>query len=422
MATYRWIALSFFFTAAFAIPSFAQNEDAAVEDESVVVPQATEEKSEPWWRWSRMTGEWGGRRSRWEESGITFGGGLTYDQTHGAFGGVRRRWTSRGLLNLELTVDLKPLFGLEGGTFYTDYQAFIGRDASRDIGDIQAFSNIDANSRSQLAEFWYEQWLFHKALRFKVGRVDANSEFAFPENGADFINSSMGFSPTIFLLPTYPDVASGFNLFVYPTEQLSASFGVYDGALQRNVHTGVHGPHTLNLGDLFFIGEVDGRWTLAGGVLPGRLGLGGWGHTGRLEQFEGGAQGGTAGAYLVFDQMLWREHPQDEKDIQGIATFFQYGYADADVSEVGEHLGTGFTWTGLIPHRDEEVLGLGATWARLSDHVGFRRDFELALELFYKLRLTPWATIKPDLQYIINPSGGSVSDVLAATVRVELTF
>ena len=151
-----------------------------------------------------------------------------------------------------------------------------GRNASRDIGDIQAFSNIDAGDRSQVGELWYEQWLFEKRLRFKIGRLDANNEFAFVEHGAEFLHSSMGPSPTIFVLPTYPDPASSVNLFVYPTEGLSLGFGVYDGAASRGVTTGVHGPHTLRGGDLFFIGGLDSQWTLGPQQLPGRLGLGGW--------------------------------------------------------------------------------------------------------------------------------------------------
>ena len=103
-----------------------------------------------WLGWERMTGEWGGVRPRLEDQGFTFGGGFIFDDSHGGIGGIRRRWAARGLLDLELTVDLEKLMGLEGGTFYTDYQAFVGYDASRDIGDIQSFDNIDINPRSQL--------------------------------------------------------------------------------------------------------------------------------------------------------------------------------------------------------------------------------------------------------------------------------
>ena len=134
---------------------------------------------------------------------------------------------------------------------------------------------------------WYEQWLWNKRFRFKIGRVDANSEFAFVDNGAEFINSSFGFSPTIFLLPTYPDPASSANFFLYPAEHLSFGVGVYDGAASRGVRTGVHGPGTLDGGELFFIGELAGQWAVGPHALPGRVGLGGWGHSGGLDVSQG---------------------------------------------------------------------------------------------------------------------------------------
>jgi porin len=370
-----------------------------------------------------MSGEWGGLRSRLEEHGLDLGGGFIFDDSRGGIGGIRRRWAARGLLDIELTVDLEKLVGLADGTFYTDYQAFVGYDGSRDIGDIQAFANIDTNRRSQLAEFWYEQWLWNKAFRFKIGRVDANSEFAFVDHGADFINSSFGITPTAFVLPTYPDPASGANFFLYPTEHISFGFGLYDGAASRGVHTGVHGPDTLDGSDLFFIGELDFKWAVGPQALPGRIGLGGWGHNGRFERFSGAFQDGTTGAYMTLDQMAWREKAAVEDDPQGIGVFFQYGYADEAVSEVADHIGAGLIWTGAFAGRDEDILGIGVTYARLSDEADFVHDHETAVEWFYKVQLTPWLALKPDVQYIINPSGGGdIDDVLVGTVRVDVVF
>jgi porin len=134
-------------------------------------------------------------------------------------------------------------------------------------------------------------------------------------------------------------------------------------------------------------------------------------------------QHGADGAYLTVDQMLWREHADSQDDPQGIGAFFQYGWADEDVSEVTQHLGAGFSWTGMIPGRDEDIAGLGASWARLSDHAEFVENHETAIEWFYKIQVTPWMSLKPDVQYIVNPSsGGEGDDVLVGTVRVDVTF
>ena len=66
--------------------------------------------------------------------------------------------------------------------------------------------NADADGRTQIAELWYQQLFLDQKVRVKVGK-DANSEFAVPQNGVAFLNSSFGHSPTI-AMPTYPDVRS----------------------------------------------------------------------------------------------------------------------------------------------------------------------------------------------------------------------
>jgi carbohydrate-selective porin OprB len=332
-----------------------------------------------------------------EERGVTFGASYIFDYSVNGAGGIRRRDTARSLFDLSATWNLKPVLDIDDGTAFLNFQNLVGRDASRDTGDLQKFSNIDGNSRMQLAEFWYEQWLFSKRCRFKIGRMQSDSDFAFVENGGEFIHGSQGHSPTIFVMPVYPDPASGLALFLYPTETMYLSFGMYDGVLGQGVHTGIHGPHTLDLSHLFFIGEIGKKWTLAQHRLSGRLSLGGWGHNGTFTQFSESVQHGTAGLYLVLEQMLWRKNPELEEDAQGIATFLQYGYADKTVSEIAHHLGAGLTWTGFFSGRDNDVIGIGTNWAWLSDDAGFRHGYELAFEWFYKFAFSQQMVLKLDL-------------------------
>jgi carbohydrate-selective porin OprB len=74
----------------------------------------------------------------------------------------------------------------------------------------------------------------------------------------------------------------------------------------------------------------------------------------------------------------------------------QYGYADADLSAVDHHLGTGITWTGLIPARDDDAFGIGVTAAHLSQKTGagFRMDYEVTTEMFYEYRFAGWVTLR----------------------------
>jgi porin len=375
-----------------------------------------------------MTGDWGGWRSSLSEAGISIEGANVLDWSRVTSGGLRRRSATRSLLDLRLTVELKSLTGIDAGTVWARYYSFLGRSASRDIGAIQNFSSIDFDEhRHQLAELWYEQRFLNETVRVKIGKVDANTEFAFAENAAEFINGSMGFSPTILGMPTYPDPAMSVNLFVYPSDHLYAGFASYDGAGQRGVSTGSRGPSTFfrQPNHFFHIGEIGTRWNIPSVRLPGRLGIGGWHHNGHFERFDGGEKSDTSGLYVVLDQMVWRVESVDEEQPKGIGMYFQYGSADESVSEIKRHFGGGLIWRGPIPGRDDDALGLGISRAALSSarNAGFDKRYELAVETFLKIQITPWLSAKPDVQYIVNPSGDrNIRSAVVAGTRLVWTF
>jgi len=125
----------------------------------------------------------------------------------------------------------------------------------------------------------------------------------------------------------------------------------------------------------------------------------------------------------VLDQTVWRERPDSPEDPQGIGVFLQFGTAEADVSELTRHAGGGASWTGALPGRDRDVIGLGATRVRFTDQpaAGFEKSSELAVEAFYKLQITPWLSITPDWQYIRSLGGvGGQKNALVGTVRVAV--
>ncbi len=383
-------------------------------------------------RWLRSVpehglGDWIGVRSTLAEYGISLEGALIADWASNWHGGTNTNGSSfQNLFIIDLSFDTEVLFGLEGGTIFVEFYNQNGEDPAVDSGDFQGHTNIAADGRTEIAELWYEQFLANGMIRVKVGKVEANAEFAYVDNGGEFINSSMGFSPTIFILPTYPDPAMSVNVFVYPNDNLYMGVGVFDGALQEGKSTGMLGPKTFfdDPSDLFVIGEAGFLWAAGGGELPGRFAVGAWGHTGTFTRFDGGTKEGTTGFYLLVDQTLWNENPGDEEDGQGIGMFFQYGYANPDVSSAEHHVGIGAVWAGALPGRNDDIMGIGATYVRFSDEpgAGFTDEGETTLELFYKVQVLPWASIKPDLQYIFNPGGVDLKDALAGTLRVEVAF
>jgi porin len=48
---------------------------------------------------------------------------------------------------------------------------------------------------------------------------------------------------------------------------------------------------------------------------------------------------------------------------------------------------------------------------------------EVAIELTYRMQLTPWLAVQPDIQYIVDPGfDEDVGNALALGTRVEVAF
>jgi porin len=371
---------------------------------------------------------WFGARSTLEGHGIAFVNNWTVDYSKPLFGGANTRSDAlRNLLDIRMNVDTRAAFGWYGGTFSVDFQNQAGRNGSAQVGDVQGFDNTDADGRTQVSELWYQQLFFDDRLRVKVGKVDANSEFAFPAYGAGFINSSFGHPPTITAMPTYPDPATSANIFFAPVRWFYAGAGIYDGSLSDGVPTGSFGPARIFHGSpsVFSIAEVGARWVLADNTLPGHVAVGGHYSDGQFDTFDGRTQSGTGGIYALAEQKLLHKNYYDKSNERGVYGFVQYGHADREVSAVTDYFGAGVTWDGPYEKAYPDTLGLGVAAARLTHAAGagFTRDFETSIEAFYNFQVTPYLSIKPDLQYIINPGGDrSVRDALVATIRVGLAF
>ncbi len=391
--------------------------------------------------WDRVTGDWGGARTRAEQLGFNLEATYTGEYSSVWNGGIRQRASYRNVTTVDLTVDLARATGLEGGTFFMQYLSVNPESGgSLDSGDLQIYSNLESpNHIDAIYEAWYEQRFGSDRFRLKIGKFDANSEFADVEAGVDFTHSSAGFSPTILTFPSYPDSATAINLFaeLYSSPNLvfTLGYGLYDGALGVDgIPTGNRGPSTFftddQSNDYFQIAEAELRWG-AGGEFgsnepqdpsgSGRVCVGGWFHNGRFVEFGGETNRDTAGLYLTAEY-CWLSRDEGWGS-RGVFLFGQYGYADESISPFAHHLGGGVAVAGLPGGPEEDRCGLYLSWVDLSDRsgAGFSED-ELAIEIYYRFQVTPFLYLQPDTQYIVNPGGGSLKDAWIGGIRVGLVF
>ncbi|MCL5098515.1 MAG: carbohydrate porin [Candidatus Omnitrophica bacterium] len=374
---------------------------------------------------AKATGDWWGARQQLKQAGVSFDSSLIlegFKNFQGGLGNPDLIGASTFDLNLEL--DTERLIQWPGGMFYADLEDHAGQDPSTDlVGDLQVFDKQNAPRYLQLFELWYQQKLLDDKLRLKFGKVDANSEFSVIDNGLPFLNSSTQVSPTVFVFPTTPDPMPALNVFLTPNKSYYASLGAFYA--NRSVGFGNFIGHPQDAqssaSGMFFIGETGLRWQKAPLLEhEGNLRLGSWGHTGTFTRLDGSSQQGVYGYYAILDQTLWQPDGATEHG-RGVRTFLEYGRTQSTVNPTDEHFGWGVTWTGLFPGRSADIAGFSPQYAHVSPPAGLPHSFELALEGFYRLQLTPWATLMPDLQYIIHP-GGQYPNALVGTIRLTVHF
>jgi porin len=404
--------------------------EAKLAGEAGAEPETFAPNDGPWWTWDRATGNWWGARDRLEKGGLTIAGSYTGEWTAVFAGGVDTGSTYRHLLDVNATLDLGTVFGLEGGSVFIDFYSTSGHGAVNDIGAVIPSSDLEVgDNRDQLAELWYQQWLFDRVLRIKVGKIDANSEFALPDADSEFTHTTAVISSTLQGITTYPDPATGALAFVYPTDWLYFGAGFFDGATLDGISTGTRGPAT------FFSDDRSSSWSIIGeagvtaeelGFLRGaKLALGGWGHTADFARFDGGAdEEGTAGFYALASSYVWKHEASDAEDRRGVEVLLQYGWADEDVAVSAHHFGAGVQWHGPFEARRDDSTGLYVTHTDFSDEPGAAEsDGETTLEWYYEVQLTPFVSVKPDLQFYFNPGGDARADDAAVfALRVEVVF
>ncbi|MBA4015565.1 MAG: hypothetical protein C0483_00035 [Pirellula sp.] len=332
-------------------------------------------------------------------------------------GGISTNDATRylGLLNLWITADFEKLRLPLPGRFSLLGQNTHGQGLTEHfIGDSLVHSDIDSfRNITQVGEYWWELDALEEALTVRLGKQDVNTEFVYMDSAADFVQSSFELSPAE-VFPTYPHQSMAAVALLQLNQSLQFKLGVWD-ALAPAGSWGVSGNGTI-----FIIGELEYRYALREGALPGAAVV----SIARLSEGElnGNAFDAVQGAALQLEQMIYREDASSPRDAQGLSTFLAYYPRSLGTrflpKAFGDHFTGGLIYRGLVPHRDEDVLGAGLSWVELFQGGS---NQETVVELFYKAQLTPKLSVQPDLQYISTPSG-IYRDALVAGIRFQSDF
>jgi len=111
--------------------------------------------------------------------------------------------------------------------------------------------------------------------------------------------------------------------------------------------------------------------------------------------------------------------------------FLRGGFASPIYSFVTNYFDAGFDFTGFVPGRAGDVVavgvqrtGVGQRFSEAQEKLGMPAfTQETAIELTYKAAMTPWWTLQPDIQYLVNPGGAiHTNNALVLGLRSTLAF
>ncbi len=350
-------------------------------------------------------------------------------------GGLKQGAIYEGYAKLGLGINLEKLAGWEDTVFYANFLYPHGEGLSQNyVGDLNVVSNIDTYDSARLFKCWVQKNFAGKRFSLRVGIQAVDKEFFASEGAGIFLNSGFGAFPVIsqdVVVPVYPVSAPGMRLIWKPTKALLLRAAVFSGAV---------GTPTLN--------QHNTRWNLRasegvaafaeavckvnakGEGLPGTYKLGGFYNSKSFDDLAGGEKlHGNYGGYAIADQRVWREGAGEDAAKQGLGVFARFALAPEDRNLVAFDTEAGVTYTGLLPGRDGDVLGVGVVYAKVSsaarDDLGapFPTHHETVLEISYQASINEWLTVQPDFQYVFNPgavSGGR--DAVVAGLRFSITF
>lgn len=390
---------------------------------AAVLLQAPPQNPPPgFWDRPTMIGDLGGVRPTLADAGVTFVLAYTHEVMSNVRGGLEQETSADLLLDWVIDADLNKALGWTGGSARVNPMWLAGTGISDDIGDLTRVSNIAGEGAVRMFEAWVQQALFNGAFSLRAGILAMDQEFVLTAAGALYYNSVFGspvFTTPNFPTPIYPIGAPGARarIDLFTSAYLQAA--VYDGDPGSEGFNRSGFRHRLSGDDgLFTI--LEGGVTL-GTTHPTVVKAGGFLHTAEfVEHTTGDTREGVHGGYLVLEQ----------KVVPGsVDAFIRLGVAQEDRVLVSFGFDCGINFTGPIPGRPADVLGIGLIYARISrDFAATQTDrerwgHETVVEVTYKITLTPWLMVQPDLQVIVHPGGSTaIPDAVVLGIRLDVLF
>lgn len=408
-------------------------------------PAAHAQSWQSWMNQSTMTGGWNGGRAKLAAIGITPRASYVGEFADITSGGKKQGNGYAQQFVYGMDVDLGKLAGLDGTVFHITFNTRQGRNTSADfIGNKLSVQEVyGAGETTRLADLSLDKSLDGNLIALKGGFYPMGNDFGVITNGCDFQN--VGFCAHPQNLPNSsgwsdnPTAKWGGRIRLNPTPAVYVESGVYD--VNPTYGARGNGLKISTSGSTGALIPLEAGYTTAFGSahLPGHYKIGGYYETSAVADAVTAHQldDGRYGGYILVDQMVLSF---DGTANRGLIAEAQASISDPRTAVFESTIGAELIAQGPFDARPNDYIELGYMRAGIN-HRNIQAEYaklaaqnitteslsqgEGALEVGYGFAATPWLTLHPNLQYIMDPGTFSYKHVPNAWVlgfQTKVTF
>lgn len=410
-----------------------------------------------------MTGDWGGERTKLIEQGIDIKADYVGEMGYNAHGGYNDDKTGRysDQFGLGVALDLEKLWGWDNTQAKIQLTNRNGQNISNDrIGDPRAgtlSSSQEVYGRGhmvRLTQFWIQHQMFDNKLDVKLGYFGEGEDFnTFP---CDFQNLSFCGSQVGNYVNTWynwPVAQAAIRVKYNITPELYAQIGAYNQNPSQLEHG--NGFKLSGSGTKGTVIPVELVWSPKVNNLPGEYRVGFYksaadapdvredvnGNDAVLSGADFRTRSSKKGYWFVAQQQLTTHNGDTSRglNIAANATFH-----DKETNLVDNYQSLMLVYKGPFDARPKDDVGIGVARLHVNDDVKKNsqllnaangvsdydnplytpiRETEYNVELNYGFHVTNWLTVRPNLQYVVQPGGvDKVDNALVAGLKIQSTF
>jgi len=393
---------------------------------------------------TKLTGDWGGERTKLAEQGVTFDITATQYYQGVLHGGTNQSWKYGGLMDYRLHFDFQKMDLWPGAFLDVQVMHQFGEWINTDSGllipvnadgvlPLPDYRNVNVG-QVKFTQFLSESFAVYFG---KINTMVDYQETAFNggEGKTTFMNLANIFQPVA--LRTVPVSSLGGGVVAFFPDVLTKDHSVLSVTV-----LGANGqPNTSGFDEDF----EDGQVFMASYSQPSRFFDKPGGHNivttystrdfTLLDQNPRLLLEALLGFPVTLDKgedswsLMYNMHQylytEREDETQGFGFFGRLGAADDKTNPIANFYGVGLGGKGMIDGRDNDTWGVSYFYMQLSNEFGpaIERNFGDAqgLEVFYNFELTKSLHISPDFQ-IIHPSSDRVDTTYIAGLRAKIDF